>query len=53
MLSILCKMKIAMENEGCYRVGVIVSCTTTHGQTVEGEVAAYDQASQLLIISIL
>lgn len=47
-------MQIAMmENEGCYRVGVGVSCTTTFGQTIEGEVAAYDQGSQLLIISIL
>ena len=42
-----------MENDNCYQIGTVVSCTTTFSQTVDGEVVAYDKDSQLLIISIL
>ena len=34
-------------------LGALVSCTTTHGDTLRGNIIATDEATKVLVISIL
>lgn len=47
------KMKINMAEGDYFQVGMILSCTTCHGQKVQGEVMAFDYATKMLALSIL
>ena len=46
------KMKINMAEGDYFNIGMVVSCTTCHGQILSGEVMSYDHSSKLLSISI-
>ena len=47
------KMKIDMAEGDYFNPGMIVACTTCHGQKVEGEVMAFDYQSKVIALSIL
>jgi len=44
------KMKIMADSDNYFSIGMIVSCTTCHGQNIEGEVVAFDYSSKMLAI---